>query len=143
LFWTPTRVARWSQSAKLPVNNQSIISIKNMLNSFEMLYIVLDPHCKKKVCGSWNQKLYIGEYSGIYSLKLKNSGIYSLRFAPSWIYSWIFRKSFLRCVFAYIQYCTVYIRSLPDMKSFRHFKQSRQSLFPFRTDLSCLQKQRP
>jgi hypothetical protein len=52
----------------------------------------------KKVCGSWNQKLYRGEYSGIYSLKLKNSGIYNLRFAPSWIYSWIFRKSFLRCI---------------------------------------------
>jgi hypothetical protein len=37
----------------------------------------------QKVCGSWNQKLYIGEYSGTYSLKLKNSGIYNLRFAPS------------------------------------------------------------
>jgi hypothetical protein len=35
------------------------------------------------VCGSWNQKLYRGEYSGIYSLKLKNSGIYNLMFAPS------------------------------------------------------------
>jgi hypothetical protein len=40
-------------------------------------------HTVKKVCGSWNQKLYIGEYSGIYSLKLKNSGIYNLGFAPS------------------------------------------------------------
>jgi hypothetical protein len=44
---------------------------------FKLIYTV------KKVCGSWNQKLYIGEYSEIYSLKLKNSGIYNLRFAPS------------------------------------------------------------
>jgi hypothetical protein len=32
-------------------------------------------HCKKKYGAVWNQKLYIGEYSGISSLKLKNSGI--------------------------------------------------------------------
>jgi hypothetical protein len=33
-------------------------------------------HCKKKKYAAvWNQKLYIGEYSGISSLKLKNSGI--------------------------------------------------------------------
>jgi hypothetical protein len=43
----------------------------------------LEVYTVKKVCGSWNQKLYIGEYSGIYSLKLKNSGIYNLGFAPS------------------------------------------------------------
>jgi hypothetical protein len=43
----------------------------------------LPAYTVKKVCGSWNQKLYIGEYSEIYSLKLKNSGIYNLRFAPS------------------------------------------------------------
>jgi hypothetical protein len=30
---------------------------------------------KKKYAAVWNQKLYIGEYSGINSLKLKNSGI--------------------------------------------------------------------
>jgi hypothetical protein len=30
---------------------------------------------KKKYAAVWNQKLYIGEYSGISSLKLKNSGI--------------------------------------------------------------------
>jgi hypothetical protein len=29
----------------------------------------------KKVCGSLEPKLYIGEYSGINSLTLKNSGI--------------------------------------------------------------------
>jgi hypothetical protein len=32
-------------------------------------------HCKKKYAAVWNQKLYLGEYSGISSLKLKNSGI--------------------------------------------------------------------
>jgi hypothetical protein len=67
------------------------------------VFRVASCHTVKKVCGSWNQKLYIGEYSGIYSLKLKNSGIYNLRFAPSWIYSWIFRKSFLRCSLASFQ----------------------------------------
>jgi hypothetical protein len=29
----------------------------------------------KKYAAVWNQNLYIGEYSGISSLKLKNSGI--------------------------------------------------------------------
>jgi hypothetical protein len=30
---------------------------------------------KKKYAAVWNQKLYVGEYPGISSLKLKNSGI--------------------------------------------------------------------
>jgi hypothetical protein len=42
-------------------------------------YASAEAYTVKKVCGSWNQKLYIGEYSGIYSLKWKNSGIYNLK----------------------------------------------------------------
>jgi hypothetical protein len=32
-------------------------------------------HTVKKDAAIWNQKLYIGEFSGISSIKLKNSGI--------------------------------------------------------------------
>jgi hypothetical protein len=32
-------------------------------------------HCKKKYATVWNQKLHIGEHSGISSLKIENSGI--------------------------------------------------------------------
>jgi hypothetical protein len=37
-------------------------------------FIFSSAHCKK-VCDSLEPMLYIGEYSGISSLKLKNSGI--------------------------------------------------------------------
>jgi hypothetical protein len=56
---------------------------KSSLKIFNIRKFLIDLLTVKKVCGSWNQKLYIGEYSGIYSLKFKNSGIYNLRFAPS------------------------------------------------------------
>jgi hypothetical protein len=51
----------------------------------ELYYVVLDPavratvRCKQKYAAVWNQMLYICEYSGINSLKLKNSGIQEYR----------------------------------------------------------------
>jgi hypothetical protein len=40
---------------------------------FTVLLFFDSIHCKKKYAAVWNQKLYIGEYSGISSSKLKNS----------------------------------------------------------------------
>jgi hypothetical protein len=74
-------------------------------------------HCKKSMRQfGTKSSTYISEYSGISSLKLKNSGIYNLRFAPSWIYSWIFRTDFLQ--WGIEMYSNYFLTILENLLSF-------------------------